>query len=141
MLVNRFAWSCVSKGFCKDWWMDLSPRNFCKDDFYCQGCALPLSYITLTIALIKLFLLLCCALNILQHSWLDLAAVTFAFLSPDLQCVPLASSFACCDTFHGLPLARGLNFLAADGYSSIRLCRNFFLLCVRNGSYFCSIHD
>lgn len=121
----------------------MSLRNFCKDDFYFQGCALPLSYITLTIALLKLSLLVCCALNILQHDWLDLAAVTFAFFSPDLQCIPLASSIAPCDTSPGLPLARGLNFLAADTYCSIRLCRNF-LPCVRTGSiffFFFSIHN
>lgn len=99
--------------------MDLSLRNFCEDDFYFQGWALPLSYITLTIALIKLSLLVCCALNVLQHGWLDLAAVTFAFFFPDLQHVLLASSIAPCDIFPGLPLARGLNFLAADNYSPI----------------------
>lgn len=111
-------------------------RNFHRGDFYFQGCALPLSYITLTTALLKLSFSVCCALNILQHSWLNLAAVMFAFFSSNLQCVPLPSCIVCQDTFSCPATCRSLDFLAADSHCSFSPCRNFFLPCVRTGSIF-----
>lgn len=85
--------------------------SFCKDDFYFKGCTLALSYITLTTVLLQLLLLVCCALNILQHSWLHLAAVMFAFFSCNLQYVPLASCVVCPDAFSCPATCTDLDFL------------------------------
>lgn len=111
-------------------------RNFHKDDFYFQDCILPLSYITLTVTLPKLSLLVCSVLNILQYSCLHLASVTFAFFPSNMQCVSQAYCIVSHDIFSCPATCRGLDFLVADSPCSISLCRDFFLLCATTGSFF-----